>query len=380
MPGSRSASNATRVAGQLGEVAGRLAGQFTRSEPRQRAIGYIRALLSNVGRKNGWQVAGHLGEATPDGVQHLLARATWDADAVRDELFRYVTDRLGCPDGVLVVGGTTFPKKGVMSVGVEETGTTNSQTGVFLGYVSARGQTLIDRELYLPEVWARDRERRARAGVPTSVKYATWHELAIRMIRRAVNAGVPAKWVRIGSTGGEFGTIRAALEGMPLGYLTEVKTGLTGDAGFRQTSEFDFARDVPPDDWQKHQTVGPGGLTTDVWAAVKMLTKSRGTHPRWVLLRRYRDRLGLMTSVETFAAACPSDTPVSEMARVVGTRWEIGQSFERARRECGLGDYEVRSWTGWYRHVTLSLFALAVLSAARARGTKTCSNPQRKPG
>jgi SRSO17 transposase len=78
----------------------------------------VRALLSDAERKNGWLVAEHLGEATPDGVQHLLARADWDAEAVRDNLLCYVSEELGEADGVLIVDETGFVKKGEKSCGV----------------------------------------------------------------------------------------------------------------------------------------------------------------------------------------------------------------------------------------------------------------------
>src|SRR5262245_4795572 len=118
MAGRPTQAQVGRWAGELDAVAARLAPRFARSEPRQRALGYLRGLLSPTERKNGWQLAEHLGDDTPDGVQHLLARAAWDADAVRDDLTRYAAEQLGQPDGVLVVDETGFLKKGTKSVGV----------------------------------------------------------------------------------------------------------------------------------------------------------------------------------------------------------------------------------------------------------------------
>src|SRR5439155_17493809 len=157
MSGRPRAAEVQQWAEELDAVAGRLRHHFARSEPRRRAIGYLRGLLSDTQRKNGWQLAEHLGEATPDGVQHLLARANWDADAVRDDLTRYAHEHLGTPDGVLVVDETGVLKKGTESVGVarQYSGTAgrieNCQVGVFLGYVTPRGRALLDRALYLPK-------------------------------------------------------------------------------------------------------------------------------------------------------------------------------------------------------------------------------------
>src|SRR5436305_8765555 len=178
-------------AGELDVVADRLAGFFARSEPRARAVGYVRGLLGTAERKNGWQLAEDLGDPTPDGVQHLLARADWDADAVRDDLLRYVSDRLGHPEGVLVVDETGFLKKGDKSVGVarQYSGTAgrveNCQVGVFLGYATPKGRALLDRALYLPKEWAADGDRRKAAGVPRPVEFATKIALGKRMIDRA---------------------------------------------------------------------------------------------------------------------------------------------------------------------------------------------------
>ena len=145
MSGRPTAGQVAAWADELTAVADRIGRHFARSEPRQRAAGYIRGLLGNAERKNGWQLAEHLGDPTPDGVQHLLARADWDADAVRDDLLGYVREHLGHPDGVLVVDETGFLKKGTKSVGVarQYSGTAgrieNCQVGVFLGYATRAG-------------------------------------------------------------------------------------------------------------------------------------------------------------------------------------------------------------------------------------------------
>lgn len=156
-------------------------------------------------------------------MQHLLARAGWDADAVRDGLIGYVAEQLGAPDGVLVVNETGFLKKGVQSVGVawQNSGTAgrveNSEIGVFLGYATANGRALLDRALYLPEEWAADTTRRKRAGVTKAVAFATKLVLARQMIDRAVAAGVPARWVTADAVYGSGYHFRAALDGHGLG-------------------------------------------------------------------------------------------------------------------------------------------------------------------
>ena len=203
-------------------VHGCIAGRFHRSEPRRRALEYLKGLISSVERKNGWQLAEQSGDATPDGVQRLLSSYVWDADLVRDDLRTYVVEHLGQEDGVLVVDETGFLKKGTKSVGVQRqySGTAgrieNCQIGVFLTYATAQGRVLLDRELYLPQVWAEDGERRREAGVPEEVAFRTKPQLAQRMLERAVEAGVPFRWVTGDEVYGNYRNLRLWLEGFPM--------------------------------------------------------------------------------------------------------------------------------------------------------------------
>src|SRR5919108_4028692 len=175
---------------QLEALGERLSVHFARSEVRQRANDYLHGLLSGAERKNSWQLAEVAGNSTPYGLQHLLGRANWDADAVRDDLREYVLEHLAGDESVLVVDETGFIKKGDKSAGVKRqyTGTLgkreNCQVGVFVAYASERGQAFIDRELYLPEEWAHDQERRKRTAVPEQVGMRTKPELAKEMLKR----------------------------------------------------------------------------------------------------------------------------------------------------------------------------------------------------
>src|SRR5688572_9135920 len=172
----------------------RIAGRFPRVEPRRRARGYLRGLLSPLAGKNGWTIAEAAGDATPDGMQRLLNRAGWDADAVRDDLRDYVTEHLGEDDGVLIVDETGFLKKGIKSAGVQRqySGTAgrieNCQLGVFLAYASGKGRALIDRELYLPQRWLDDPGRRAEAGIDEKVTFLTKPAQGLAMLTRALDA------------------------------------------------------------------------------------------------------------------------------------------------------------------------------------------------
>ena len=199
-------------------VHGCIAGRFQRSEPRRRALDYLKGLISPVERKNGWQMAERAGQATPDGVQRLLSSYIWDADLVRDDLRNYVVKHLGDAEAVLVVDETGFLKKGDKSVGVQRqySGTAgrveNCQIGVFLAYAGAKGRVLLDRELYLPQVWAEDWQRRREAGVPESAGFHTKPQLAQLMLKRGVESGVPFGWATGDEVYGSDRNLRLWLE------------------------------------------------------------------------------------------------------------------------------------------------------------------------
>jgi SRSO17 transposase len=318
------------VAGWADELAavGELIGpRFARAEPRRRAVGYVRGLLSQTERKNGWQLAEHLGDPTPDGVQHLLARAEWDADAVRNDLMRYVAEHLGHPDGVRVVDETGFLKKGAKSCGVarQYSGTAgrieNCQVGVFLGYATARGRALIDRALYLPKEWANDVDRRAEAGVPEAVEFATKIVLARRMVERAAAAGVPARWVTADAVYGSDYHFRATAEALGLGYVAGVRADFAVWSGFRQVRAKALLTEVPDDCWHRLScgagAKGPRGYD---WALLRTNSPEPGAYARWVLIRR---SVTDPEDVAYFACGGPPSTTLEDLVRVAGTRWAI---------------------------------------------------------
>jgi SRSO17 transposase len=194
----------------------RVGSRFRRVEPRRRARAFALGLLAELPRVNCWTVAEHAGDSSPDGMQHLLARAKWDADGVRDDVRGYVLEHLGDPGAVLVVDETGDLKKGTATAGVQRqyTGTAgrieNAQVAVYLGYSAPAGHALIDRELYLPKSWTSDPERCAAAGIPENTAFATKPQLARRMIERAVAAGVAFGWVAGDEVYGDNGPLRLA--------------------------------------------------------------------------------------------------------------------------------------------------------------------------
>jgi SRSO17 transposase len=357
----------------------RIAGLFARSEARERSLAYLQGLLSHCERKNSWQLAEWMGEASPYRVQHLLDRARWDADAARDQLRDYVLEELSSPDAVLIADETGFLKKGEHSVGVKRqyTGTAgrieNSQVGVFLCYASNKGAALVDRELYLPEEWAADRDRRRAAAVPEKTGFATKPELARRMIERALKAGAACSWIAADEVYGNNSKLRQWLEERRLGYVLAIAS----DQRMRW-----------PDHQQRRVDTIAQSLPDLAWERVSAGSGSKGERLYdWTLIRGWEEdgwSHGLLVrrSIEEqpehayywFYAPMRKAT-LESLVRVAGQRWQIEQAFQTAKGECGLDHYEVRHWQGWYRHITLAMLAAAVLAILRARGEKNSRRP-----
>jgi SRSO17 transposase len=363
----------------LEALGARIAPRFGRAEPRRRALAYLRGLLSPLERKNGWQLAEAAGDATPDGMQDFLSRTRWDADAVRDDLRAYVVEHLGDPEAVLVLDETGFLKKGGKSAGVQRqySGTAgrieNCQVGVFLGYAGRHGRALIDRALYLPERWIGDPARCAAAGVPAGLALTTKPKLGLAMLDRALEAGVPFAWVTGDSVCGADHRIRRRLEARGRGHVLAVTSGQR--LGFVPVES--WLAKVPPECWRR-LSAGDGakGPRLYDWAYLPF----RGGAPGWrmgLLIRRSPAKPDQLAYHLTHA---PEGTTLAELVRVAGMRWTIEGCFEAAKGEAGLDEYEVRSWAGWHRHVTLAMLAHAYLAALRkaALGGSGRARPRRR--
>jgi SRSO17 transposase len=355
----------------LTAVHARIAPRFVRQEARERAGRYLDGLLSRVERKNGWQLAEALGDATPDGVQRLLNAAKWDADAVRDDLRAYVVEHLGDPDAVLIVDETGFVKKGDRSAGVAKqySGTAgrveNCQIGVFLAYASVRGRTFLDRALYLPREWASHLTRRAAAGIPDEVAFATKTELARAMLERAFAAGVPAAWVTGDSIYGNDGKLRFWLHEQRRPYVLAVARSHMVVRDWEHVRVEDLLPEVPMEAWARLAVAaGSKGPRVFDWALARLPFDTEVGYGQWLLVRRSVSDPGEVAFYRVFG---PEGTTLATVARVAGTRWAIEEGFERAKGEVGLDQYEVRRWDAWHRHVTLCLLAHAYLEVTRSQ-------------
>jgi SRSO17 transposase len=346
----------------------RVGGRFRRVEPRRRARAFVLGLLAELPRKNCWTIAEHAGDPSPDGMQHLLARAKWDADGVRDDVRGYVIEQLGDPGAVLVIDETGDVKKGTATPGVQRqyTGTAgrieNAQVAVYLGYAAPGGHALIDRELYLPKSWTGDEGRCAAAGIPATVTFATKPQLARRMIERAVAAAVPFAWVAGDEVYGANGPLRAWLEAQRIAYVLAVACDHRVPAGGGRTIRADhLAARLPRRAWQQ-LSAGDGakGHRWYDWAWMTISDDAPGC--RYLLIRRNR-RTGELAFYRCYS---PQPVTLAALVKVAGLRWTIEENFQASKGLTGLDEHQVRRWTSWYRWVTLAMLAAAALTIAAA--------------
>lgn len=361
----------------------RFADCFRRRDLRRRAASYIRGLLGRVHRKNAWQLAEYVGDATPHGLQRLLDRATWSADAVRDELMRYAGEHLLAPDepGVLIVDETGFLKKGEKSAGVQRqySGTAgrieNCQIGVFLTLAGSGGRALIDRDLYLPRGWCEDTKHRDEALIPDDVTFATKPQLATRMIERARSEGLRPRWVLADEVYGSDSKFRRFLESHAQPYVVAVTSQQRLWVDYRQQRVDAIISHAPVEAWFR-MSVGDGakGPRLYDWTVGRFGMPNEQGLVRWLLARRSVDEPHEYAYYLCLASA--EATP-QDLAIAAGQRWAIESCFQTAKQKTGLDEYEVRSWHGWYRHITLSMLAMAFLATVRAKANATESDTAR---
>lgn len=348
-----------------------------RPEAARHVADSLRGLLAEIERKNGWQLAEHAGYAHPRGMQRVLDRYVWDEDAVRDTLQAYVVAELGDRTGILVVDETGFPKQGTHSVGVarQYCGTLgkigNCQIGVFLGYAGPRGHAAVDRALYLPQAWVDDPDRCRQAGIPPDVRFRTKPQLALAMLAQALNAGIPAAWVVADEVYGSAGALRRALEARDQAYVLAVRGNqpVSTWPPFgppAQQTPATVATTVPSSSWIR-LSCGEGAQGPRVydWAYRPLRPALQDGWVHGLLIRRHPLRSAELAWYLVYA---PAATAVDEMVRAAGTRWTIEEVFKLAKGQVGLDHYEVRSWQGWHRHMTLALLALAALATAAKKG------------
>jgi SRSO17 transposase len=346
--------------------------RFGRAEPWRHAGAYVRGLLSDLARKNGWTLAGFAGARDATSMQRMLNAARWDTDGVREDVRRWVVHRFGDWNrGMLVVDEVCFPKAGSHSVGVHghrEPGSlraVNGQVAVLLSFVSPRGRVLVDCELFLPEEWLADRARAHRLGVPDEVSFADPDALAVRMVARAFDAHGPTAWVVPGRSLAADNRLRAWLEERdqpyvlptPVEPLVPVRDGALLEPGR-------IIDAVPRSAWVRaDQTSADAG---ERWALISMSATSvppQGTRLAHGLLIRRTSTPS--TGFEFYRCQFTSRISLLELVRAARAENTVQDGVRWANDNIGMDHYQVRRYDAWYRHMTLCLLAGAFVAASR---------------
>ena len=341
---------------------------FSRVETKASAASYFQSLISTVERKNSWQLAEQSGFENPYAFQYLLGRARWDVNQLRDSVQQYTVGFMPEEEGILSIDETGFLKKGNKSAGVgrQYTGTAgrieNCQVGVFLSYATSQGRALIDRELYIPQDWLKDKLRCKEAGIPDSIEFKKKPELAQEMLQRAFNNQTKPAWV-LGDEVYSSYKLRSFLESYLQPYVLAVASNCTMTIGFEQHKANELLKSVASDAWQTISAgSGSKGQRYYQWARRIINSDSPDGWERWLLIRR---NIKDQNDVAFYIAFAPNSKSLKDMAKAAGSRWTIEECFEMAKGEVGLDQYEVRSWIGWYRHITFAMLALAFLTKLR---------------
>jgi SRSO17 transposase len=368
---------------------------FCRQELDQHAYTYICGLLSDVERKNIESIAYRFGQDRLP-LQRFIGWAPWDDEPLRQELTRQVAAHLGQAEGVLVFDPSGFPKSGTESVGVARQWcgrlgkVDNCQVAVYLGYVSGAGHTLVDMRLYLPKEWTTDKARLDKAGVPhTHRGYRSRHQLALDMLQTR-GTQLPHGWIAGDDEMGRPYWFRRRLDRLGERYMLAVpgntlirdlETALPASSGRRP-------HPTPP--WHRVEAWS-ASLDEGAWKRVDVRDGSKGPlvvemvkrrvvartprrqqgHEELVVVLRYRDRDNQqVVKVDFYLSNAAPETPLWQLARVAKAEHRVEECLQRSKSEAGLADYEVRNWTGWHHHQTLSLLAIWFLVTETLRGKK----------
>jgi SRSO17 transposase len=243
----------------------------------------------------------------------------------------------------------------------------NCQLGVFLAYATPAGRALIDRDLYLPKSWTADPDRCAGAGVPNQVQFATKPTLAMRMLARALEAGVPAGWVTADEAYGQDSKFRTFCDQRRVGYVVAVPRNQTIGLGSGTARADTLTTQAPVHAWRR-LSAGEGAKGPRLYDWARATLPANDEHRgRWLLIRR---SITDPDELAFYLCAGPPDTTLDILLRVAGTRWAIEECFQQAKTETGLDHYQVRRFQPWYRHITLAMLAHAFLAVTAAHAPK----------
>lgn len=358
------------------ELEADLAGLFGRRESRAHAVGYMRALCSDLERKNGWRIAEQAGDARPDGKQRLLYKHTWDELAVRDRVRDFAARHLADPDAGLIFDESGQEKSGTMTAGVgrQYTGTagkiTNAIVAVYTTYASRHGHCLIDADLYAQKGWFTDPDRFTQAGFDEDHTFRTKPQIALEQAQRALDAGLAVAWMAADEVYGRASKFRQLFEKRKIPYVVAVGVDfriLTRTGKYRADL---IVRTVPPKAWNR-RSCGQGAKGPRVYDWAMIATTSRN---HVLLIRR---SITDPTDLDYFYAFIPDEQPLtlSKIVEIAGYRWMVEEDFQQSKGQVGLDHSQVRRYRSWLRHTILAIAAHAIHAVTAARRRRQHPDP-----
>lgn len=361
----------------------------------------LHGLLLDGVDANAAETARAVPNASPRAFQHFVGISSWDHRPVIFQLQTTVADEIGEPDGIFVVDDSGVAKKGNKSAGVarQYSGTLgkvdNCQIGVYGAYVSSRGRCLVEEDLYLPEQWCEDHQRRQEAEIPEEVSFRTKPQIALQQVRRAHEGPLPFRWVTCDDLYGQNGGFRDGVDDLGLKYVAEIpcstkvwteKPPLKGpgpSGGGRPREKWSLREDAPSPvrvdrladeatDWKVvHTRRGTKKPIQSEWVALRVYPWRDGLPgtQKWLLLERCSDG-----QHKYYLSNAGPETKLQKMAQVASAEWFVEQCFRDAKTEIGLDEFEVRKWQGWHHHMTMCMLAQAFLVLLQKNWKKKGSN------
>ena len=346
---------------------------FGRRENHGHARLYIEGRLQRLERRTLEPIANEHGVHRRP-LQYFVGAGLWDDEPVRKQLCEQVAQEIGTRNGVLILDGSGFPKKGDKSVGVQRQWCgrlgkeENCQVAEFLGYATPKGHTLVDCRLYFPKSWAADRARRVEAHVPEDVTFKTGWELAYEMLRERSSL-LPHEWIVGDDAYGHPVELRKRLNSDGERYLLEVPSNTqvqldTGNGRWQSASS--VADSLLAKRWTRVRTRDGEKGPIEV-KAVKLRVATRAGSGKRSVGQRETLLITQQGKERWFYLSNAKGVSVKNMARAAACRHYVEQSIQLAKGDVGLDEYEVRSWVGWHHHMTLSLLALFFVVRERTR-------------
>jgi SRSO17 transposase len=390
----------TRLWSEVERELRRFDGCFGRVEPRAHLRTYVRGQMSDLPRKSIEPIA--LDHATPPRtLQKFLANHAWDEEGMRDRMQRLVATEHADDHAVVVLDDTAHPKKGRRTPGVKRqycgaTGKIDNCTiSVHLAFAGDGLRCLLDSELFVPEEWADDPDRRRMAGVPPEIGHRPKWRIGLEMIDRVVANGVRFRWLTFDEGFGQSPEFLLALSERGHRFVAEIPPNIHGwireprlmhrehggRMGRPRRMPRVFVQDRRVSSVENLRRHSPA-LRDQRWTALRVKETTKGPLV-WefkespLFLRRdglptAEHRLLVARAVTTgeikyFLTNAPASVALEEIVSAAFTRWTVERCFEDAKTELGLSHFEVRNWRSLTRHLLLTALGLLVLARVTRR-------------